>query len=58
MIARNLRVLIEARRKHAYGSTRDYFTDRNCIGFVRMGDANHPRGCAVVLSNKSKTAGR
>jgi hypothetical protein len=47
-----LRLLIEARRRFAYGHTVDYFEDRNCIGFVRMGDGDHP-GCVVVISNKS-----
>ncbi|RDB26138.1 Glucan 1,4-alpha-maltohexaosidase [Hypsizygus marmoreus] len=50
-IAKNLTLLIEARRIFAYGQTQDYFTERNCIGFVRPGDATHP-GCAVVISNK------
>jgi hypothetical protein len=50
-IAENLTLLIEARKKFAYGPCHDYFEDPNCIGFVRMGDLLHP-GCAVLLSNK------
>ncbi|KAF8149917.1 glycoside hydrolase family 13 protein [Crassisporium funariophilum] len=52
-IARNIILLIDARRMFAYGSTEDYLADRNCIGFVRKGDATH-KGCAVVLSNKEE----
>jgi len=50
-IAQNLTLLIEARKKFAYGPCHDYFLDPKCIGFVRMGDLLHP-GCAVLLSNK------
>ncbi|TFK75239.1 glycoside hydrolase family 13 protein [Pluteus cervinus] len=51
--AQNLRLLIEARKKYAYGGTQNYFQERNCIGFVRMGDSEHPgSGCAVLVSNK------
>ena len=52
-VARNLMLLIEARKKFAYGPTVDYFLYRNCIGFVRLGDDAHP-GCAVILSNKEE----
>ncbi|KAJ7158745.1 glycoside hydrolase family 13 protein [Mycena filopes] len=50
-VSRNLTLLIEARKKFAYGLCRDYFQNPKCIGFVRMGDPGHP-GCAVMLSNK------
>lgn len=49
--ARNIALLIEARKKFAYGATTDYLAEKNCIGFVRQGDATH-QGCAVILSNK------
>lgn len=49
--ARNIALLIEARKKFAYGPTTDYLAEKNCIGFVRKGDATH-QGCAVILSNK------
>ncbi|KAE9400227.1 glycoside hydrolase family 13 protein [Gymnopus androsaceus JB14] len=49
-IARNIRLLIKARKMFAYGATQDYFSAKNCIGFVRMGDSTHS-GCAVILSN-------
>ncbi|KAF4614271.1 hypothetical protein D9613_007816 [Agrocybe pediades] len=50
-VARNIILLVEARKKFAYGATEDYLAEKNCIGFVRKGDATHP-GCAVILSNK------
>lgn len=49
-IARGVRRLMEIRRDHAYGPRTDYFAQRNCIGFVREGDAVHS-GCVVLLSN-------
>ncbi|KAJ6531810.1 glycoside hydrolase superfamily [Mycena capillaripes] len=53
-ISKSLTLLIEARKKFAYGLCHDYFQDPKCIGFVRMGDLLHP-GCAVMLSNKETT---
>jgi alpha-amylase len=50
-VASRLRLLIDARRLFAYGRTDDYFQERNCIGFVRRGDSEHP-GCAVLISNQ------
>ncbi|KAF5359370.1 hypothetical protein D9756_003471 [Leucocoprinus leucothites] len=52
-VGRNIALLVEARRKFAYGPLEEYFHDRNCIGFVRKGDTKHP-GCAVILSNKEE----
>ncbi|KAJ7707693.1 alpha amylase [Mycena rosella] len=52
-VSRNLTLLIEARKKFAYGACQDYLLDHHCIGFVRMGDSRHP-GCAVLLSNKEE----
>jgi hypothetical protein len=49
--ARDLKLLIVARSKFAYGPTDDYPAEKNCIGFVRKGTSTHG-GCAVVLSNK------
>jgi len=51
-VALSLRLLIDVRKRFAYGPKEDYFQDRHCIGFVRKGDSGH-RGCAVVLSNQS-----
>ncbi|KAK7033141.1 glycoside hydrolase family 13 protein [Favolaschia claudopus] len=55
-ISRNLTLLVEARKKFAYGPCKDYFVNPDCIGFVRMGDSLHP-GCAVLLSNKDDSTG-
>lgn len=49
-IALELKLLLEVRKKHAYGEIKDYFVHKNCIGFVRKGDSQH-RGCVVVISN-------
>ena len=43
--------LLHARRHLAYGEQTDYFDHSNVIGFVRHGDAAHPRsGLALILS--------
>ncbi|KAF7374878.1 Glycoside hydrolase family 13 protein [Mycena sanguinolenta] len=55
-ISRDLKLLIEARKKFAYGLCYDYFKDPKCIGFVRTGDSLHP-GCVVLLSNKEDPTG-
>ncbi|KAJ8072487.1 hypothetical protein PM082_016046 [Marasmius tenuissimus] len=51
-ISQGIRLLIEVRKKFAYGTIKEYPAHRNCIGFIRTGDAIHSGGCAVVLSNK------
>ncbi|KAH7884735.1 glycoside hydrolase family 13 protein, partial [Phlebopus sp. FC_14] len=48
-----LRQLVVVRKMFAYGPMKDYFKHKNCIGFVRMGNADFP-GCAVVISNDSE----
>lgn len=48
-IATGLRPILRARKKFAYGAQRDYFQERNCIGFVREG--GEQGGCAVLISN-------
>lgn len=55
-VASGLCVLMEARKKYAYGECTNYFHSWNCIGFVRAGDVSH-RGCAVLLSNANPTPG-
>lgn len=50
-VGMNLKLLVEARKKFAYGAEELYLAERNAIGFVRRGDAHGP-GLAVVLSNK------
>lgn len=52
-VADVLRKLMLARKQYAYGAVKDFFTSRNCIGFVREGDARHD-GCVVVLCNDPK----
>jgi len=42
---------LEVRRRNAYGAQYDYFDDPNLVGWTRLGDADHPGGLAVVLSN-------
>lgn len=42
--------LILARKLFAYGEIRDYFDHPNCVGWVRMGDADRD-GLAVVACN-------
>ncbi|TFY58604.1 hypothetical protein EVJ58_g6311 [Rhodofomes roseus] len=49
-VASGLQLLMEARKKYAYGDRTDYFDSRNCIGLVRTGDGQHG-GCAVLVSN-------
>jgi alpha-amylase len=50
-IARSVKVLSEARKLYAYGTTDDYFQGASCIGFVRRGDSAHS-GCAVLLGHR------
>ena len=49
-IGSKLRQLILDRRKFAYGPQRDYFLERNCIGWVREGDQAHD-GSVTLISN-------
>lgn len=43
--------MILARKLYAYGEQQEYLPSRNCIGFVRYGNARHPWGMACVLNN-------
>lgn len=45
--------MIRFRKNYAYGEQNDYFDHPNTIGWVRLGDEDHPNGCAVVLTNGS-----
>ena len=50
-----LRKLLLARRYLAYGATKNYLVNRNCVAWVRAGDEKHnPGGCIVVLNNGTK----
>jgi alpha-amylase len=42
---------LHARQTYAYGEQQDYFDHPSSIGWTRMGDAEHPGGMAVVMSN-------
>ncbi|KAH9917822.1 glycoside hydrolase family 13 protein [Fomitopsis serialis] len=55
-VANALQVFMKARKLYAYGDRTDYFHSRNCIGFVRSGDAQHG-GCAVLVSNADQGHG-
>lgn len=43
--------MLFARQTYGYGDQYDYFDHSNTIGWMRLGDAEHPGGMAVVLSN-------
>lgn len=40
------------RRHYAYGEQIDYFEEEDLIGWVRMGDRNHPEGMAIVMTQR------
>ena len=47
-----LDILLDARRKYAYGQQDYYFDHPNTVGLVRRGDDEHPgSGVAMLLSN-------
>lgn len=47
-----LDILLRARKEYAYGEQQNYFDHPNTVGFVRMGDAEHPdSGLVLLLSN-------
>ncbi|HNW86099.1 MAG TPA: alpha-amylase [Candidatus Limiplasma sp.] len=51
--------LLLARKQLAYGEEIDYFDHPNVIGFLRLGDAEHPRsGLAVLVSNGDEVTKR
>lgn len=43
--------LLAVRRDYAYGLQNDYFDHPDCVGWTRLGDADHPRAMAVVMSD-------
>lgn len=43
--------MIQARSRYMYGDQHDYFDHPNCIGWTWTGDADHPGGLAVLMSN-------
>ena len=46
--------MLFARQNYAFGEQHDYFDHPNTIGWTRMGDAEHPEGMAVIMSNGSE----
>lgn len=51
---KELKKLLELRKKYAYGGQTDYFNHENCIGWVRAGN-EEGGGCVVLLSNAQKS---
>jgi len=50
-----LDILLDARRKYAYGLQTDYFDNASIIGFVRSGDDKHEdSGLVYLISNAAK----
>jgi alpha-amylase len=43
--------LLHARKHYAYGPQYDYFDHWNTIGWTRLGDAEHPKAMAVLISD-------
>ncbi|AMB99293.1 alpha-amylase [Aerococcus urinaehominis] len=43
--------MMTLRTERAYGDQEDYFDHGNCVGFSRLGDADHPDGLALLCSN-------
>lgn len=46
-------LLLDARRKYAYGEQKDYFNHPSTVGFVRMGDKDHSGSGLVFLMSNS-----
>jgi alpha-amylase len=42
---------LEARKNYAYGAQYTYFDHPNTIGWTRLGDSEHPKALAVLMSN-------
>lgn len=43
--------LLALRQENAYGDQHDYFDHKNCIGYTRTGDDEHPDGLAFIATN-------
>nr|WP_231588313.1 alpha-amylase [Marinitoga sp. 1197] len=46
-----IKKLIEARKIYAYGDQYDYLDHWDIIGWTRLGDAEHPKAMAVILTD-------
>jgi alpha-amylase len=44
-------IFLQARRNYAYGQQIDYLDHPNSIGWTRLGDSQHPKAMAVIMSN-------
>jgi alpha-amylase len=44
---------LNARKNFAYGPQIDYFDHPNTVGWTRLGDSQHPKALAVIMSNGS-----
>ncbi|MGI0495351.1 alpha-amylase [Alkalinema pantanalense CENA528] len=42
---------LKARQQYAYGEQINYMDHPNCIGWTRLGDIDHPKTMAVLMSN-------
>ncbi|CAE6414982.1 unnamed protein product [Rhizoctonia solani] len=54
-LPKKIETLCTARKLYAYGSLKDYFVQKNVIGFTRSGGEKHSNGCAVVMCNLAKS---
>ncbi|MBZ4683638.1 MAG: glycosidase [Fusobacteriales bacterium] len=46
-----IKKLIEARKLYAYGEQRDYLDNADIIGWTRLGDSEHPKAMATILTD-------
>lgn len=49
-----LDVFLKVRKEHGHGEQVDYFDHWNRIGWVRLGDEQHPKAMAVLMSDKTE----
>ena len=50
-----LPLLLEIRRRFAFGEQRDFFDEHDLVAWARMGDEGHEHsGCVVLLSSRSE----
>lgn len=54
----DLDILLLIRKEKAYGKQIDYFDNQRCIGWSRLGTAEHPDSIAVLINNGEKTSKR
>ena len=43
--------LLTARKNYAYGTQYTYYDNQDVVGFTRIGDTNHPKSMAVIMSD-------